>query len=103
MRMEKKNCSTVRPMPAVAESSFGRKVLICGVRSFTASVKLCEAMLQIRFKGAPMSDVHASSYDGMLERTADGGVIRFERHLPLCPVTGYRTECFDREDRWNHP
>jgi uncharacterized protein YndB with AHSA1/START domain len=29
-----------------------------------------------------MSDVPDSSYDGMLERTADGGVIRFERHLP---------------------
>ena len=29
-----------------------------------------------------MSDVAASSYDGRLERTADGGVIRFERHLP---------------------
>ena len=28
-----------------------------------------------------MSDVPAS-YDGALERTADGGVIRFERHLP---------------------
>ncbi len=28
MRIEKKNCSTVRPMPADAESSFGRKVLI---------------------------------------------------------------------------
>jgi len=28
-----------------------------------------------------MSDVPAS-YDGTLERTADGGVIRFERHLP---------------------
>jgi uncharacterized protein YndB with AHSA1/START domain len=29
-----------------------------------------------------MSDVPAPSYDGSLERTADGGVIRFERHLP---------------------
>ena len=29
-----------------------------------------------------MSDVPAFSYDGTLERTADGGVIRFERHLP---------------------
>ena len=29
-----------------------------------------------------MSDVPDSSYDGTLERTADGGVIRFERHLP---------------------
>ena len=29
-----------------------------------------------------MSDFSASSYDGALERTADGGVIRFERHLP---------------------
>ena len=29
-----------------------------------------------------MTDVDASSGDGMLERTADGGVIRFERHLP---------------------
>ena len=29
-----------------------------------------------------MSDRTASSYDGTLERTADGGVIRFERHLP---------------------
>ena len=29
-----------------------------------------------------MSDSPASSYDGALERTADGGVIRFERHLP---------------------
>jgi len=29
-----------------------------------------------------MSDLPASSYDGVLERTADGGVIRFERHLP---------------------
>jgi uncharacterized protein YndB with AHSA1/START domain len=29
-----------------------------------------------------MSDVPVSSYDGTLERTADGGVIRFERHLP---------------------
>ena len=28
-----------------------------------------------------MNDVPAS-YDGSLERTADGGVIRFERHLP---------------------
>ena len=28
-----------------------------------------------------MSDVPVS-YDGALERTADGGVIRFERHLP---------------------
>jgi uncharacterized protein YndB with AHSA1/START domain len=29
-----------------------------------------------------MSDVPTSLYDGVLERTADGGVIRFERHLP---------------------
>ena len=29
-----------------------------------------------------MRGVPASSYDGVLERTADGGVIRFERHLP---------------------
>lgn len=29
-----------------------------------------------------MNDLPASSYDGVLERTADGGVIRFERHLP---------------------
>jgi uncharacterized protein YndB with AHSA1/START domain len=29
-----------------------------------------------------MSDVPTSSHDGTLERTADGGVIRFERHLP---------------------
>jgi uncharacterized protein YndB with AHSA1/START domain len=29
-----------------------------------------------------MSDFPAASYDGTLERTADGGVIRFERHLP---------------------
>ena len=29
-----------------------------------------------------MSVVPESSYDGVLERTADGGVIRFERHLP---------------------
>ena len=29
-----------------------------------------------------MSDVPSSPYDGTLERTADGGVIRFERHLP---------------------
>jgi uncharacterized protein YndB with AHSA1/START domain len=29
-----------------------------------------------------MSDAPASSYDGAVERTADGGVIRFERHLP---------------------
>jgi uncharacterized protein YndB with AHSA1/START domain len=28
-----------------------------------------------------MSDSTTSSYDGTLERTADGGVIRFERHL----------------------
>ena len=28
-----------------------------------------------------MTDTAASS-DGTLERTADGGVIRFERHLP---------------------
>jgi hypothetical protein len=28
-----------------------------------------------------MSNVPVSSYDGTLERTADGGVIRFERHL----------------------
>lgn len=29
-----------------------------------------------------MSDHPTSTYDGTLERTADGGVIRFERHLP---------------------
>lgn len=29
-----------------------------------------------------MSDLPAPSSDGVLERTADGGVIRFERHLP---------------------
>jgi uncharacterized protein YndB with AHSA1/START domain len=29
-----------------------------------------------------MSDFPAPSYDGALERTANGGVIRFERHLP---------------------
>lgn len=29
-----------------------------------------------------MTDLPASSYDGTLERTADGGVIRFERRLP---------------------
>ena len=29
-----------------------------------------------------MSDVPASAYDGVLDRSADGGVIRFERHLP---------------------
>lgn len=29
-----------------------------------------------------MSDRPAASYDGAMERTADGGVIRFERHLP---------------------
>jgi len=34
------------------------------------------------YKGTPMSNVSASSYDGTLERTTDGGVIRFERHLP---------------------
>jgi hypothetical protein len=28
-----------------------------------------------------MSNVPPSSYDGTLDRTADGGVIRFERHL----------------------
>jgi uncharacterized protein YndB with AHSA1/START domain len=28
-----------------------------------------------------MSQAPASSYDGTIERTADGGVIRFERHL----------------------
>ena len=28
-----------------------------------------------------MSDSTTSQYDGTLERTADGGVIRFERHL----------------------
>ena len=28
-----------------------------------------------------MSDRTTSPYDGTLERTADGGVIRFERHL----------------------
>src|SRR6185295_12124441 len=32
-------------------------------------------------KGTPMSD-RKGSYDGTLERTAEGGVIRFERHLP---------------------
>ena len=30
-----------------------------------------------------MNDVPVSSYDGTLERTADGGVIRFERRLPF--------------------
>ena len=30
-----------------------------------------------------MSDVHTGAHDGRLERTADGGVIRFERHLPF--------------------
>lgn len=29
-----------------------------------------------------MSDFAAPSHDGTLERTTDGGVIRFERHLP---------------------
>jgi uncharacterized protein YndB with AHSA1/START domain len=29
-----------------------------------------------------MNDVPDASYDGTLERTADGGVIRIERHLP---------------------
>ena len=29
-----------------------------------------------------MTDVPTSSDDGVLERTVDGGVIRFERHLP---------------------
>jgi uncharacterized protein YndB with AHSA1/START domain len=29
-----------------------------------------------------MTDPTAAAYDGTLERTADGGVIRFERHLP---------------------
>ena len=29
-----------------------------------------------------MSDLSDTSYDGVLERTTDGGVIRFERHLP---------------------
>ena len=29
-----------------------------------------------------MNDVPAASYDGTLERTATGGVIRFERHFP---------------------
>ena len=29
-----------------------------------------------------MNDLPESSYDGTLERTAEGGVIRFERHLP---------------------
>ncbi len=29
-----------------------------------------------------MSDLSDTSYDGTLERTADGAVIRFERHLP---------------------
>ncbi len=28
-----------------------------------------------------MTDDHTTSYDGVLDRTADGGVIRFERHL----------------------
>ena len=28
-----------------------------------------------------MSDLPTASYDGTLERTADGGIIRFERHL----------------------
>lgn len=30
-----------------------------------------------------MSNVPASPVDGVLERTAEGGVIRFERHLPF--------------------
>lgn len=30
-----------------------------------------------------MSNVPAASYDGTLTATADGGVIRFERHLPF--------------------
>lgn len=29
-----------------------------------------------------MSDLHPSRYDGTIERLADGGVIRFERHFP---------------------
>lgn len=29
-----------------------------------------------------MSTLQPASYDGTVERTADGGVIRFERHLP---------------------
>ena len=29
-----------------------------------------------------MNNVLSSSYDGLLERTADGGIIRFERQLP---------------------
>lgn len=29
-----------------------------------------------------MNDPNDLAYDGILERTADGGVIRFERHLP---------------------
>jgi uncharacterized protein YndB with AHSA1/START domain len=29
-----------------------------------------------------MTDPNAAAYDGTLERSADGGVIRFERHLP---------------------
>ena len=33
------------------------------------------------FEGSLTIDVPAS-YDGALERTADGGIIRFERHLP---------------------
>ena len=32
-------------------------------------------------KGTLMSDLSSSAYDGTMERTADGGVIRFERHL----------------------
>ena len=37
-----------------------------------------------------MSDVDTSRYDGTVERTADGGVIRFERHLayPVRDVWG---------------
>jgi uncharacterized protein YndB with AHSA1/START domain len=29
-----------------------------------------------------MSDLRSSAYDGTVERTADGGIIRFERQLP---------------------
>ena len=34
-----------------------------------------------------MTDDLTTRYDGVLERTADGGVIRFERHL-ACDVVG---------------
>src|SRR5277367_688929 len=44
--MERKNCSTVNPIPADAESIPGIADLICGPRRITASVRLVEAMLQ---------------------------------------------------------